>query len=394
MADHDKDEKLADKPITNFSFEIISNTKVYTAYIRLNKKSDYIKITVEPNVNSKTYCKYLTLEEINSVAKDYFTPFKNSISKLFKYIIRSFNSKLINIIECDNNTLVLNLICLKNNSKHFIPIKLTETNSNNEEEKTDIKKNEFENVSIPNNNPGDNVFHYSLNKKRYKIYLDKIHYKYNIKDYTEIIIKLYDDNTNNIEHIIYLNLIDLFQLSEKFYELFIFSMDDIYDHFLIILHNKNYNIKLLNDKISLFYYVPSLKSNKDDDLFSLIKIDFNKYVAERTFMIIDERINSYYINMYEKIKKEQSEEIIIKDEGKNKKDLFIIELKDNLGIVDSTIGNNISLNERINESNKKKKGNNKKKNKNMRNRSHDIRMLSRKRNNYFPLDLYFKPKKY
>ena len=495
-----KNEIVLDKPININTFEIRSLSKAYTISLKLKNKNKQIIIGIsQRNVKNNiiTHQKYLTYDDISLIDLNYFVPFRNNISKLYKFMIRLFKANLVNIktYDYDNSNLFLIFFCLKRNKNFLIQITIPSIDSsvgvereetkreeeNNkekigEEEKKGVqnknldekstiittnnkRENDFDCAPIPfsMNNPNkvNNIFNYKLKKKNYHIYLYKNEYQYESKQYKEIVFKIIDKDDNyTIEYYAYQDLIDFLRLSETYYNLFSYSIDDIYDDFLIILYNHNFKLDVMNKKIRLFYNVYNLGKKANSELYYLLCININKFEKERTKEQIDFKINDYYIQIYKHIKAEEEEEnkankiktkkveeIILYDNIKNceeninnendknshkpdsdnncevnekeknekKKGKRIVNLKniktvkeieiktleENENNTDNEVTNNISLN----EDDEKKNDNSQKKinkvNKNQIKNNNNISLNQKRKNNnsYIPIEFYFKPKK-
>ena len=93
-----KNEIVLDKPININTFEIRSLSKAYTISLKLKNKNKQIIIGIsQRNVKNNiiTHQKYLTYDDISLIDLNYFVPFRNNISKLYKFMIRLFNLRPI-----------------------------------------------------------------------------------------------------------------------------------------------------------------------------------------------------------------------------------------------------------------------------------------------------------
>ena len=358
--------------ISNFQtfFEVKSFSKKYKVLLSLKNsdKSIFISITN----NNIIYEKELAFKDITKDNEDFFIPFRNDIVILFKYLERLFYSKLISITSYNNNSddyIILSICFIQNQKEKQIQIAISGNNNNkiilNENEtQTTKNKNSIENIEstkdlntndeliksidvqfsneILNNhenkkknydcapvpflslnmpklnlniNKDNNIFYYKKNKFDYCINLYKNIIK--SKEYKEIIFKITEKDDNNIITVYnsYFNLKDFLKIYDSYYSLFNYSIDDIYDDFLIILYNKNFDIYKFKDKLRLNYMIPNIVGTYN--LFYEQVIYITKFIKERTEEEINMKINDYYVQLAKFIEKEKKREKLLEKSNEN-----------------------------------------------------------------------------
>jgi hypothetical protein len=246
-------------------------TKKYNIYLKKNKYNNALTISFSYNNQNVTHKhKFTDFASIDH----YFNKFKGNIPLLCKYLETIFISNLFSINNNNNDdNVTITLFCLLENNNKFINLilpKISTKNKNNYN--NNINKNdEFIGDNSDKINLGDappscmadifirpNYFYFKTKNKlhEYNIYLDKNEYKE--KNYKEIIFKIIEkerDNENTKEYYAYLNLVDFFYLSESYFSLFDYSIEDIYNDLLIIFSNWNYKIEKNKDKLKIFLIV-------------------------------------------------------------------------------------------------------------------------------------------
>ena len=323
-------------PIKINNFEINIKNKIYKIALKLNRKYEYIKICVSEKSIKRDFIKYFTFNCINHIDSYYFAPFKCDITKLYKFLVRIFNTNLVDINKFDNNTLVLHLICLKNKQLCNFPIIISSDTAIIKKEKEDLKKDISKKENSFDTEPFsyDTVFDYKTQNKTYKINLRMEPYKYYDKNYNEIIFIIRDDTNINETYMSYFDLTNFLKLDINYYNLFFCTIDDIVDDFLIIINNNNYDLIISDKNIKFVYNIYNFGNN--NDLFCLKSLDIIKFIKNRTFNEIDMKINDYYIKMNNIIQEEEEyENNILMEKQKPKendnnskiKNEFVIEIK-------------------------------------------------------------------
>ena len=310
-------------------------SKKYNIYLKKNKANSYIIIAISPrNQGDCVYQKKLI--DFSSI-DNFFIIFQRNIPLLFKYLERMLNCNLFKITN-NKSDLVLTLFCLQENKNKFIDITLYNSNpkfySNKKKDNKNINisieigrntgnsNNEKNNLFpapisfdkkylfIPNEQ--NNYFYYKNKNKNliYNIYINKK--EYNPSWYKEIIIKIIEKENGNDKgkkYYAYLNLFDFLFLSETYFKLFDYSIDDIYDDILIIFYNHNYKLEKIFDKLKLYIKIFNKNANNN---YSDIIISFKQLEIERNEEDINNKINNYVSDIIK----------ITKNNGKNKENII------------------------------------------------------------------------
>ena len=258
--------------------------------IEINKNTNDTKLIISIALNdikNITHIQSFSFEDIQNFDFDFFIPFQNNLLILYKYIIRLLRANLydleINNEKIDNISLCL--YCLKNNKlrnvKINIPcIKYPQENGIINNENKNIENIKRNNIILDNNNcseeihimkNGDNnegdapapKIKKMKNKFEYNIKLNKIKNIFkNTKEYKEIEIKIEKKNINEnnkegniVVYYDYLDSQDIFNQSIPYFDLFDFSIDDVYDDLYIIFYHKNYRCEVGKDFLKLFFNV-------------------------------------------------------------------------------------------------------------------------------------------
>ena len=258
-----------------FIFKNGYTTKKYMLKISNDINNSYIRISIiADNINNNiTHQKYLIFEDLEILDKNFFSPFKKDFNILYKFLCRLFIVKLARIKPLKSDDIMVTLICLESNKIKNIDIiipkinndmpKTSVNNINSMNTIYDIYKvnKDYSEAPIPlKNNNNNNIIYFNPFKKKngYKIELYKIErYIEGSTIYKEIEIKISDFNENK-EYSCYLNIFDFLNLSYSYYNLFNYSIDDIYDDLIIIISNKNINIEIIKNKIKFFFQVFNL----------------------------------------------------------------------------------------------------------------------------------------
>ena len=309
-------------------------SKKFILYLFLSK-SNNIRISLAPNNKEKNNEKKLKSKQIDmseithtksitdlSSIDNYFQIFKNNVPLLYKHLKKLFTSNLFSIDynNINDEIITINLLCLKENKNKLIEIKLSNVNSKKKYKSKSVKSHYSNNIIadidiIPRdkhinlsagpvwtnkknwNNPNDNkiYFYYKVKNKniQYYIYINKNDYINN--NYKEIVFKIVErENDLESEYCSYMNLIDFFDLSESYFYLFKYSIDDIYDDLLVIFSNHNYKIEKIIDKnkIRLIFNIVNIIKNKS--YYHNIFISINKKNNEREQNEINYKINNYF----------------------------------------------------------------------------------------------------
>ena len=337
-------------------FEIKSSSKLYNVFISLNSSQKLITISISfKDINNKSmnYEKSLCFRDITMENEDFFIPFKNDIINLFKFLERLFITKLVTIKNNYNNSMnfLYLLFCVAKDNKEIqiqisIPKKsinnimissIHQENNNKNIFTTNYKKRRnfdcapvpfligetprFESDDKDKNISGDNnIFFFTKKKNNFSINI----YKFEIKSkyYKEIILKITEKNEetkNDIEYYAHLNLMDFFNIAKSYYVLFNFSIDDIYDDFLITFHNKNIDITKGRNKIKLYFLIPNIMKIEGKNMYYKLCLYLDKLNNERTEDEIDKKIQEYYLYFFNYIQKEKKVEKMLKEEEKENK---------------------------------------------------------------------------
>ena len=287
-------------------FEIKSFSKTYRISLNLDISNKNILISIsQKNASEKTnYQKKLSIEELDRNEFSFFTPFKNNITKLFKYLERLFNSKLVSIQTSINNFLILILYCLKENKSNqiqiFIPnknfincekITFEEKVQNPESKEKEEKKENFEEKEEYSLKDEKSIESKKLKKSRNR---KMINVEYNYNKVQNILNNNIQNNENNISSENYNNLENI-----KSQE-----MKNINDMETQTINYYDY------DCAPVPHSKPCNEPNKSDINNNIFYYNFKK--------------KDYYINLYKnEIKSKKYKEIIIK----------IIDKKDNNNII-------------------------------------------------------------
>ena len=149
----------------------------------------------------------------------------------------------------------------------------------------------------------DNTFSYQIKNKNFNINIYKRNYKEG--KYQEIIFEIIDSKDNT--YCAYINFGDFLNLNKRYYELFDYSIDDIFDDFLIIFNNNNFGLKILTNKIELSYSINNISSNSKSNLFYNLYIFLILKTKERTEEELNIKIEHYYNQIYTYIKEKENE---------------------------------------------------------------------------------------
>ena len=302
--------------------EIEKLDKFQTQYknykIEINKDMNNSKIIINiANNNIITHKKSFSFEEIEKFDYEFFVPFHNNLLILYKFLIRFLRAKMFELTE-KNEYISLVLYCLKNNELKSIIIDIPSIplengiknnnkdryfeeiseenlaiNNNNESEEDNKNINEEYNIGsapAPNLKKRRNKYKselsvYEHSNKKYNIELKKIENLYNnTKEYREIEIKInkVTKRFNNNESIIYYDYLDsqdIFDASIPYYNLFDYSIDDVYDDLNIIFYHKNYRVETGKDCIKLFFQVFNIGEGSKDPYIEIFIQALNR---ERT----------------------------------------------------------------------------------------------------------------
>ena len=294
-------------------------SKKYIIYLKKNKIHNSITISVSPHNkdNKDDEITHKTKITDFSTIDYYFIKFKGNAPLLLKYLERIFISNLFSININNNNkeSLTITLFCLFENNNKFIDIVLPKANVKKKKNQVNVVhiNDRGNHDSINKSNLGcappsnackniitPNFFYYKTKIKNleYYIYLSKNEYK--DKNYEEIYIQIFEnEKDSNIGYYIYLNLVDFFSLSESYYSLFDYSIDDIYDDLIIILSNWNYRIEKHKENLKLVIkvYSMNLKINYYKDIYFLLS------PINRTDTEMNIKINSYFYDIRKYVNK-------------------------------------------------------------------------------------------
>ena len=319
-----------------YTFQIESFSIKYTIKIHLDESDNILISIMTKNQLNKDfiYENKLNFENLEIYAHEFFSSFKGNIRLFYKFLLRLFNAKLIRVQKSNDYDLILILICLINNEKKEIEIFFHNFN-NFEEDKIKNGYNQNKNNIIvtsskKNTFPDPYIFYYiNSNYKKYTLQMSKNEYPIKDSVYKEIIFNLIDEgDKRKAQYSCYLDIFDFLSLSEPYYKLFNYSIEDIYEDFAIIFSNNNYHIEINENKkncIKLYYAI-----------FNLISFDY-KY--------------PYYFNYIElKNEKREDEQLLLKiDKFFTKLELIKLEDKEKLKEV---IENNF---DKINDKSSEKK---------------------------------------
>ena len=294
-------------------------SKKYIIYLKKSKIHNSITISVSPHNKDNKDDEITHKKKITdfSTIDYYFIKFKGNTPLLLKYLERLFISNLfsINMNNSNNENLTITLFCLFENNNKFIDIILPKANVKKKNRQMNVvhinDRSNHDNINktnlgcAPPSNACKNIitpnfFYYKTKIKNleYYIYLSKNEYK--DKNYKEINIQIFENEKEiNIGYYIYLNLVDFFSLSESYYSLFDYSIDDIYDDLIIILSNWNYRIEKHKENLKLIIkvYNMNLKINYYKDIYFLLS------PIDRTDTEMNIKINSYFYDIRKYVNK-------------------------------------------------------------------------------------------
>ena len=309
-------------------------SKKYILNLSLVNQNNHIIISFSPkdknennqnNFNSEITHKK-KFSEFSSI-DSYFEIFKDNIPLLFKHLKKLFTLKLFSVDfnNINDEYITIYLFCLKENKIKLIKIILSNINSKKDNKKSKSKSlgslSNKEIIDLNNynsrdkqknlgpgplcknkksnyNNPNDNniYFYYKIKKKNLQYHLFVNKNEYVTKNYKEIVFKIIEkenDNDLGIEYYAYFNLVDFFELYESYFNLFNYSIDDIYDDLLIILYNHNYRIEKFSDNVKLYVNVINTGQNKNSYYYG-IYIYGKKKEKERGEDEINNKISEYF----------------------------------------------------------------------------------------------------
>ena len=307
-------------------------SKKYTIDISKDKKNNYILIVIIQNEkNMLRYKRKLYFLDFLSLNYDFFIAFKKSIPLLFKYLKRLIKAHLFSV-DYNNNEEILSftLICLKETKQIVIEIFLynesnklmhinrgdnqSEKNDRNELNQNNNNGNDYNELTIFQAAPvaidsndrkeeNNNVFYYNPNVKNTKTvyYLYVYKKEYIERNYKEIILRFVEkEKEKNTEYVIYLDLIDFFNLSKYYYSLFDYSIDDIFDDLLLNLSNHNYIIDKYNNRCRLWLFI--FNSNKAKEIYYQMSLLAKKEDKKRNEVEINNKINFFFEDILNYIK--------------------------------------------------------------------------------------------
>ena len=356
-----KSESIEINNFQNF-FEIKYASKTFRVFLSLDTKKNLIIISITyADISNKNtiYENSFSFKDISTGIEEFFIPFKNDMIILFKFIERLFIAKLVYIKINYNNSddyLSLSFYVMMDCREHLIQLTIPKKNEDNS------KNSNSNNSSLKSSHYNfDNIFNNTLNKERkncnsaplpfflgetpkakddikdkdinlksetgelssfiYKI--KKLNYQITIwkneiksMKFKEIVFQIceIEENKTKCEYKEYFNLIDFFETAKPYYDLFNYSIDDIYDDFIIIFYNKNYEIFKAKDRIKLYYFIPNIIDFGGKSVFYKLSLFIDKYEEDRTNEEIKIKIENYYIEMYKIIQKEKKNK---KKESKN-----------------------------------------------------------------------------
>ena len=358
-------------------------SKKYTIDVSKDKKNNFILISIiRKEKISLRYKRKLNYSDFLSLNADFFIAFKNNILLLFKYLKRLVKAHLfsINYNIIDEEILTFTLISLKDTKQIVIEIILYNENNKSlviNKNDNNIEQNNNDNIDIDNeddkdnnelnllpaapivtftkdeNEENNNIFIYNPSIKNtktvYYLYVYKKEYKE--KNYKEIILKFVEKEKekNNIEYFLYLDLIDFLNLSNSYYGLFDYSIDDIYDDLLVNLSNHNYIIDKSCNKCRIWLFI--FTSNKAKEIYYQMSLLARKEERKRTENEINIKINSYFQDIFNYIKN-LGDDI----DDKNIQDLIHNPSKNNekyLAQINISISNDYILEDEVNKNKSK-----------------------------------------
>ena len=315
--------------------------------IEINKDSNNTKLIITialNNTNNITHIKSFSFEDIQNIDYEFFIPFQKNILILYKYIIRLLRANLFGI-EANNGkkeNILLCLYCLKNNKLRNIKINIPSIKCSQENGIINNENNNIENINNfifvnnndseedninkdeDNNNKGDAPaakIKKKKNKIEYNIKINKILNIFkNTKEYKEIeitiekiIINGINEEKNITFYYDYLDSQDIFDASIPYYNLFDFSIDDVYDDLNIIFYHKNYRCEIGKDFIKLFFKVFNFGEGNP-----YIEIFIQALNRKRTNDELLMKMNTFF-DEFKKVNTDKS--IKIKNKNKNEKDI-------------------------------------------------------------------------
>ena len=405
--------------------------KNYLIQIEKDPKKEKLIIYICLNsINNITHKKSFSFEDIENIDPTFFFPFKDNFILLYKYLIRLLKANLFNLeINKENKEIMsIQLFCQRKNKLRAVKIDIPSINFK-EKDSRNNKINYFDKIN-------ENMIHFNSdteteeinkskdekynigdapapksnkkkNKAQYEIEIYKLTSLYEEKkEYKEIQINIREKTTNlnNKEPICYYAYLDsheIFGQSIPYYNLFNFSIDDVYDDLKIIIYHQNYRFERGKNNIKLFFKVFNGQNEPYSEIFILA---LNKARTEQELLI---EMKNYFESNENKIESEKKRiirEDIQNDEfrGKNKEENFLNNfLKLNENVKDEK-GQNLE-NDKINPikseiiSNKSELKNNNNQNnfnmnKNENKKNNTKTLLNHKRNNYYDnnLEMYYK----
>ena len=368
-------KKTTSKENDNFvRIEIRSKKNIIS--LTKDKQNTHIIISVSPNCkNTDIHKKKFYFTDFISIDELFFSNFKRKINLIFKYLGRLFMSNFYSInynIKKDDN-LTLTLFCLNENKSRPIGIILPKLKPKKKKIcdnfniiiENNINVDSYNNekelpinicpapISIltkkPNPNDSYNVFYYKTKTKSIEYFIYVYLNEYKEKNYKEVAFKLIEKENDKdcIEYNAYLNLVDFLKLSESYFSLFNYSIEDIFDDLLIIFANRNYKIDRHN-KIRLWISIFNIRKKMTDPYYQ-VSIYFQQQEREkkREENEINNKINSYFNEIVkyvgnhkdkriEKLIENPNKDIYLKEININN-DKNIIKNHNNIDIVDNNI---------------------------------------------------------
>ena len=346
---------IEENPFQNY-FEIKSSSKLYNVFLSLSPSKKIITFSISHrDLSNKIilYEKSLSFKDISIENKDFFIPFKNDIVNLFKFIERLFMTKLVSIKNNYNNSmdfLSLLIYIAKDNEEFQIQYKIPKKCVNNINiSSSKYEENNMKNIYISNfkkrqncdcapvpfltgvtpkpeeENKNkiitgeNNIFYFT--KKKYNFCINIYKYEIKSEQYKELVLKVSekdDEKDENIEYCIYLNLMDFINIAKSYYTLFNYNIDDIYDDFLVIFHNKNIDIESTKNKIKLFYLIPNIMSIEGKNMYYKLCLKLDK-IYEREYSEVEFKIQEYYFEIFNFIQKEKRNEKLLNEQEKEDK---------------------------------------------------------------------------
>ena len=322
-----------------YTFSLDSFSIKYTVKMYMDENENiYISIITKDNLNNDIiYNNKLNFEDLELYDQEFLRSFKKNTELFYKFLLRLFYVKLIYIKKSINDNLFLILVCLHNNNKREISIEFPICKESNEmkndnKNNNDKKNNKFiKNINKKNNVPNScNFYCKNNNDKEYLIQISKKEYQLkNYKVYKEIEFKIIDNgDKKKTEYYSYLDIFDFLSISETYYKLFNYSIDNIYEDLIIIFSNNNYELKI-DKKCKLSYAIFAIFNEESINYqypYYMNSIELNK--RKRTEEELQIKINKYFDKLEQKKdldKNNQNGDIIInieeiKDIKENKLD--------------------------------------------------------------------------